>query len=64
MKVEPGKTDQGPPQGGVQDVGAEDSPLDSDSEDENPSEQSEELMQFEKVIAEDTGQFGILGETE
>eukprot|EP00969_Alexandrium_andersonii_P203028 8972189-Alexandrium_andersonii.AAC.1 len=42
----------------------QDPPSDSDSEDEHPSEQSEEIMQFEKVIAEDTEQFGILGETE
>eukprot|EP00969_Alexandrium_andersonii_P168694 7455345-Alexandrium_andersonii.AAC.1 len=53
MKVEPGKADQGPSQGGVQDVAMQDPPSDSDSEDEHPSELSEEVMRFEKVIAED-----------
>eukprot|EP00969_Alexandrium_andersonii_P276455 12219271-Alexandrium_andersonii.AAC.1 len=35
MKVEPGKADQGPSQGGVQDVVVQDAQSDSDSEDEH-----------------------------
>eukprot|EP00969_Alexandrium_andersonii_P234904 10371785-Alexandrium_andersonii.AAC.1 len=42
MKVEPGAADQRPPDGGAQDVDMTEPMPDTDSDDENPSERSEE----------------------
>eukprot|EP00969_Alexandrium_andersonii_P285979 12643614-Alexandrium_andersonii.AAC.1 len=62
MKVIPAATAPGPPEGGVQDVDMPETLSESDSEDELPLERSEEIQEFEKVVAERAEQFGVLGE--
>eukprot|EP00969_Alexandrium_andersonii_P192321 8495018-Alexandrium_andersonii.AAC.1 len=48
MQVEPDREDQGPPDGGAQDVDMPEPMPDTDSDDEQPSERSEEILAFEK----------------